>query len=252
MPLTQRVLLVPAAGLGTRLKAAKPKALVEVNGRPMLDHLRHLYRPYVDAMIVVAHSAAAADIERWAAADPLPTRVAEQRKPTGMLDAILLGAPAVLRFEPSSVWITWSDQIGVLAETLERLAESMASEPPPAVALPTVRRNHPYIHFERDATGTISGLAQRREGDRMPDQGESDMGLFALTRHTFERDLPEYARTVMPAGGTGERNFLPFVPWLAARAPVITIAATDAREAIGINTPDELQMMEQWLRSRTA
>ena len=86
----------------------------------------------------------------------------------------------------------------------------------------------------------------------MPDQGESDMGLFALTRHTFERDLPEYARTVMPAGGTGERNFLPFVPWLAARAPVVTIAATDAREAIGINTPDELQMMEQWLRSRTA
>jgi bifunctional N-acetylglucosamine-1-phosphate-uridyltransferase/glucosamine-1-phosphate-acetyltransferase GlmU-like protein len=257
---TRRVLLVPAAGLGTRLNAGKPKALVDVNGKPMLDYLRQLYRSYVAAMVVVAHPSAVEDVLRWARATPEnpadlagpPIEVIQQPAPTGMLDAILLAAPAVLRHDPDWIWITWSDQVGVLPETASRLEEATAVGTSPALVLPTVRRPHPYTHFERSAGGAIVRLLQRREGDRMPDEGESDMGVFALTRRTFERELPNYARTVVPAGGTGERNFLPFVPWLAARAPIVTIPATDAREAIGINTPEDLRMMEQWLRSRTA
>jgi hypothetical protein len=53
----------------------------------------------------------------------------------------------------------------------------------------------------------------------MPEEGESDMGLFAMTRETFELDLQDYARDVPAGSGTGERNFLPFVPWLAQRSP---------------------------------
>jgi len=253
------VLLVPAAGLGTRLNAGKPKALVEVNGRPMLDYLWQLYRSHVDAMVVVVHPSAVEEVVRWArpvAGDQgdlvgPPIEVIQQVAPTGMLDAILLAAPAVLRHDPAWIWITWSDQVGVLPETALRLEEATSGGTPSALVLPTVRRPHPYTHFERSAGGAIVRLLQRREGDRMPDEGESDMGVFALTRATFERELPDYARTVVPAGGTGERNFVPFVPWLAGRAPVVTIPATDAREAIGVNTPEDLRMMEQWLRSRT-
>jgi len=252
MPLMGRVLLVPAAGLGTRLRAGRPKALIEVNGQPMLDYLRQLYRSYVDALVIVAHLSSVEELEQWAKVDTLPTVIAQQPVPTGMLDAILLGAPAVLRFEPASIWITWSDQIGVLPDTVSRLAEATSGAQPPALALPTVRRARPYTHFERDDKGLIQRLLHEREGDRMPDEGESDMGLFALARSAFERDLQQYARTAHTGGSTGERNFLPFVPWLAARARVVTIPATDEREAIGINTPEELRMMEQWLRSRTA
>ena len=54
----------------------------------------------------------------------------------------------------------------------------------------------------------------------MPEHGESDMGLFALTREAFEQDLRAYAREVPPGSTTGERNFVPFVPWLAQRKAV--------------------------------
>ena len=84
----------------------------------------------------------------------------------------------------------------------------------------------------------------------MPEQGESDMGLFAMPGRTFEHDLQDYAREVPPGAATGERNFLPFVPWLAQRKHVTTFACTDPMEAIGINTPDELRQVEDWLRSR--
>jgi bifunctional UDP-N-acetylglucosamine pyrophosphorylase/glucosamine-1-phosphate N-acetyltransferase len=245
MPSRHRQLIVAAAGAGTRLGGDLPKILVPVAGRAMIVHLLELYRTVADRIIVVAHPAFASRLHG-------PFEVMEQHARTGMLDAVLVAAPAVARDQPDEVWITWGDQVGVLPATVGRLAEAMSSPDEPAAALPTVSRSDPYTHFERDADGRISAVRQRREGDAMPSTGESDMGLFALRRDVYERHLPEYARNVRPGAGTGERNFVPFVAWLARRAQVLTFPCTDPREAIGINTPEELRMMEQWLRSRTA
>lgn len=240
-----RLVIVPAAGAGSRLGADLPKILVPVAGRPMLEYLLGLYRPVAEWIVVVAHPTFSALLKG-------PFEVVEQQARTGMLDAVLLGAGAVARHQPDEVWVTWGDQVGVLPATIARLAEAMSSDEAPAAALPTVRRADPYIHFERSADGRMSALLQRREGDAMPATGESDMGLFALTREAYERDLTEYARGARPGAGTGERNFVPFMPWLARRARVVTVPCTDDREAIGINTPEELRVMEQWLGSRTA
>jgi bifunctional UDP-N-acetylglucosamine pyrophosphorylase/glucosamine-1-phosphate N-acetyltransferase len=242
-----RLLVIPAAGLGTRLQSSRPKALVPVNGRPMLDHLADLYAEYVDYSVVIAHPSFAADIEAWADEEGY-SEVVQQPSPTGMLDAILLAASAVARLRPDSIWITWCDQVGVLPATVGRLADVTSLEPAPALAFPTVRRTDPYIHFVRDADGRITSVLHRREGDRMPDEGESDMGLFALSRDAFDRDLHQYASDVVPGQSTGERNFLPFIPWLASRATVVTFPCTDPMEAIGINTAEELQQVEAWLR----
>jgi CTP:molybdopterin cytidylyltransferase MocA len=247
----RRVLLVPAAGLGSRLQVHGAKALVAVNGRPMLDHIADLYQPYVNRLIVVTHPSFAPAISEWAGSRG-GTHVVEQPAPTGMLDAILLAAPAVARERPDAVWITWCDQVGVLPRTVARLAAEEGRRPAPALVGPTVRRAHPYIHFVRDAAERIIAVRHRREGDQMPDEGESDMGLFALTRDTYDRLLVEYAATVVPGRATAERNFLPFIAWLAGRAPVATIPCTDPMEAVGINTPEELRQVEGWLRTRGA
>jgi bifunctional N-acetylglucosamine-1-phosphate-uridyltransferase/glucosamine-1-phosphate-acetyltransferase GlmU-like protein len=244
-----RLLVIPAAGRGSRLNTPTPKALVHVNGRPMLDHLVDLYAPFVAHVVVIAHPSFAATVAEWRGPHA-HVSVAEQAAPTGMLDAVLAAAPAVRAHRPDAVWITWADQIAVRRGTAGRLAEVTAGPHPPACALPTVRRRDPYIHFDRDDAGRIVGLRQRREGDAMPAEGESDMGLFALTREAFCDDLEEYARDV-PAGTlTAERNFLPFIPWLARRRPVVTFACADPMESVGINTPAELSQVETWLRSR--
>lgn len=246
-----RLLIIPAAGRGSRLGAGRPKPLVPVNGRTMLEHLADLYRPYVQRLVVVAHPSFAQEIEAWGDQRGNVSVVAQDH-PTGMLDAIMLATPVVHTCQPEMVWITWADQVGVLPGTVRRLADASARVPAPALVLPTVHRRDPYTHFERDAQGRLSRFLQRREGDEMPAEGESDMGVFALARDTFEHDLAEYARTVVPAAGTGERNFVPFVPWLAQRKTVVTFPCTDPMEAIGINTPEELHTIETWLRGRGA
>lgn len=246
----RRLLIIPAAGLGSRLGATRPKPLVEVNGRPMLDHLMALYRPFVDDTVVIANPSFVSSVVEWGRHANAPLSITEQPSPTGMLDAILLAGPFVSRSRPDEVWITWSDQVGVLPATAERMADVMTTAPKPALALPTVRRSQPYIHFDRDDSGRIARLRQRREGDVMPDQGEGDIGLFAMARATFEDDLEAYARDVPRGHATGERNFVPFVPWLAQRKAVATFPCTDPMEAVGINTPDELRQVEAWLRGR--
>lgn len=241
---------MPAAGRGSRLGSALPKALVAVNGRPMLAHLADRYRGVVAALVAVIHPSWRAEALDLVKELPMAVTVAEQPEPTGMLDAVLIGIEAARALRPARVWITWCDQIGVLTATASRLS---ACEQGTAVALPVVHRQDPYIHFDRDPSGRLVAVRQRREGDSLPPEGESDMGLFSLSSEAAFEQLPAFARAAARGSATGERNFLPFIPWSAQQgARVVTCPAADPREAIGVNTPEELEFVSAWLRERAA
>lgn len=247
---TGRLLIVPAAGTGSRLGAGVPKLLVSVAGRPMIGWLLELYRPHVERFAVVVHPSALDRTADSLANARLPIEFFVQREPTGMLDAILIARPAVERHRPDRVWITWCDQIAIHPATLARLAWEDETSPAPSLVLPTCRGANPYVHFERDSGGRITRVLHRREGDPMPDVGESDTGLFDLSGETFTDLLPQYAREVRPASATRERNFVPFVAWAAARTRVVTFPCREPEEAIGVNTPNELARIEAYLRNR--
>jgi bifunctional N-acetylglucosamine-1-phosphate-uridyltransferase/glucosamine-1-phosphate-acetyltransferase GlmU-like protein len=247
--MNERTLVVPAAGAGSRLGHTLPKLLVPVGGIAMIDRLQALYHGVVDAVILVVSPAAEAIVQAHIAAWPEPVTCVVQAEPTGMLDAIGLGIGA-LAARPQEAWITWCDQVGVHPATIARLARERAGHAGAACIFPTVTRNEPYIHFEADATGRLVAVRQRREGDVMPGRGESDMGLFSLSASAC-RALPDYARTAGRGSLTGERNFLPMIPWLAARgAEVVTFPVVDEMEAVGVNTPGELALVERYLAGR--
>jgi bifunctional UDP-N-acetylglucosamine pyrophosphorylase/glucosamine-1-phosphate N-acetyltransferase len=233
-----RLLIVPAAGLGSRLGAGVPKLLVPVAGVPMIDRILDLYADRITRVVIVVNPAFAADVRRHLGSRSRPVTIdcVEQPAPTGMLDAILLGAPSVARSVPVSIWITWCDQVAVHGLTIEKLSKRTTYAPYPAIVMPTVIREHPYIHLDRDRSGRITRVLHRREGDRMPQTGESDIGVFALSPFAYNELLPEYAREVEVGGATGERNFLPFIPWVAREHDVATFPCTDPMEAVGYTT----------------
>lgn len=247
-----RLLIIPAAGLGTRLGSPLPKVLVPVAGVAMIDRLLDLYGDVVDRVVVVVNPAAALAVRKHLQqrTNVPPIDVVEQVTPTGMLDAVLLGLPAAERHTPSSIWVTWCDQVAVHPKTIERLAERTSGESP-AVVLPTVISAEPYIHLERDEARRFVRVLHRREGDEMPPIGESDMGVFAMSGQAFRVWLPQYAGEVETGRATGERNFLPFIPWVNARADVGSFLAEDPMEAIGINTPEDLARVERYLSGTT-
>ena len=242
---------VPAAGLGSRLGGTVPKLLVPVAGVPMIDRILDLYQRVVDRVVVVVTPAFAADVRRHLdkRREAGCLECIEQSSPTGMLDAILLGLPAARTYSPSSIWVTWCDQVAVHPNTLGRLASRTSGDPLAALVFPTVTRQAPYIHFERDSSRRITRVLHRREGDEMPAIGESDIGLFAMSPTAYHELLPTYADEVEIGQITRERNFLPFIPWLARTHTVATFPCEDPIEAVGINTPEELGTVERYLRS---
>jgi molybdopterin-guanine dinucleotide biosynthesis protein A len=242
-----RVLIVAAAGRGSRLGAAGPKALVRVAGQPMLERLLAMHRATVDRVVVVAAPDTLADFERFVAGSGAPVDLAVQAEPTGMLDAVLAARAVVAAWRPRRVAITWCDQIALADRTIARVAARARSAGAPALVFPTFVMDHPYIHFDRNAAGAIVGVRQRREGDEMPERGESDLGLFDLSFGAYDRDLDHFASGPVPAGRTGERNFLPFIPWLAARQTVETVAGESQIETVGINTPEDLRAVQDHL-----
>ena len=231
------MLIVPAAGLGTRLRTTLPKVLAHVNGRPMLDWLLALYQGVVDRAIIVVHPSFADQIRAYGETTGARLVYQVQETPTGMLDAIICTAPAVAASDASRILITWCDQIAIHPQTVARLTTVSDTQPAAALVMPTARQADPYIHLERDSTGRIVRVLHRREGDRLPPVGESDMGLFSLSRDAFLNDLASFAASAGTGGATGERNFLPFIPWMAERAGVLTFPCVDPIEAVGVNTP---------------
>jgi bifunctional UDP-N-acetylglucosamine pyrophosphorylase / glucosamine-1-phosphate N-acetyltransferase len=249
-----RVLVLPAAGTGSRLGpllgSGLPKVLHPVAGRPMLAHLAALHRPWVDRWHVVVRPVDRPAVEAACLNLGLPAVLHDQPVPLGMLDAVLRPLEAVRREVPASVWITWCDQIGVRAETLSRLA-AVDTGPGATVTLPSCRKAEPYIHFDRDDAGRIHYVRHRREGEAMPAVGEGDAGLFALSPSAYLEELPRYAAAPDAAGHvTGERNFLPFLPWIEAIGRVSTFPCLDDEESIGVNTPADLAAMEAYLARR--
>ncbi|MEO8198936.1 MAG: NTP transferase domain-containing protein [Gemmatimonadota bacterium] len=244
-----RIIVIPAAGRGSRLGSNLPKLLVPVNGRPMIDYLFQRYRDVASVFLLVVSPGAESAVRSHLKGREEKIEILVQESPTGMLDAILIPCERVRQLHPDEVWITWCDQVAVESETVRRLASLMGTARIPALGLPTVILGAPYIHFARHPDGGIAEVLHRREGDTMPEHGEGDIGLFALTAATYLDLLPQYAEAAPLGRLTGERNFLPFIPWLASRGSVRTIRATAPIEAIGINTEEELEKVSQYLGS---
>ena len=239
----KRLLIIPAAGRGSRLGSDDPKVLTRVAGRPMLDHLERLYRRAVDHTVVVASPGASAAVRGRLKAFGWNGTVVEQAEPTGMLDAILLAAPVVLAEKPDRVWITWCDQIAMRPESIRRMQDLEARDPDADVIMPVSESADPYTHLDLDDVGRVTRFLQRREGDEMPASGRSDAGFFSLSRRTFLEDLRWYASHSAEGSKTAERNFVPFIVGRrVATFPVSTIEAT------GVNTPEERELVESHIK----
>jgi bifunctional UDP-N-acetylglucosamine pyrophosphorylase/glucosamine-1-phosphate N-acetyltransferase len=247
-----RLMVIPAAGRGSRLGLDVPKVLAPVAGRPMIEHLLSRYGPIINRFAVISSPAARDGLVRLLEGRTPGVDVVVQAEPTGMLDAILTAYDLVRQVQPDRVWVTWCDQLAVHEATLARIIDAETAPSEPALVVPTCPGPEPYIHFDRDASGRIVSVRQRREGDRMPSVGESDIGLFALSRRAYLRDLRAYADAPSQGSSTRERNFLPFIPWLAAYEGVVTVPCTDPIEAVGINTLDELAQVEAYIRQAEA
>ena len=217
----------------------------------MIDHVLALYAGIATRAAIVVQPSALASVRQHLETAPMPVELFIQPAPTGMLDAIQLARPAVERVRPRRVWITWCDQIALHPATIAALERADDAVPEPPIALPTCRRSDPYVHFDRDGD-RITRVRHRREGDPMPDIGETDAGLFDLSLACVP-PRPAVVRRVPGDRGKDRRaqfrplRILDVGPWPRRHGRMF-----EPEEAVGVNTPDELERIEAHLRARAS
>ena len=240
--------VIPAAGRGTRLGSLRPKILYPLGGRAILDWLLDFLVPNCASLVFVLSPEGAGEVTA-ALEQRIPGRftIVMQETPTGMGDAVALALPHVRTRHAA---VVWGDQVALRRESVETCMRLHQGPLQPSVTCPTVLRANPYIHFDRDETGRLVGLKQAREGDAMPETGESDTGFFCFETTALRRLLD---RLRVESGSVGnatrEFNLLPIIPLAAQREVVLTPRAMRLEETVGVNTSEDAAIVEAYLRS---
>jgi len=244
--------IVPAAGRGSRLGSSRPKVLYPVGGRLLIEWLLDFLEPNCSRIVFVLSPEGAPEV-RPELERLIPGRyeIAIQEEPRGMGDAVELALSAVAT--PHLV-IVWGDQVALRRASVDACLRLHEGPLHPAITCPTVVRPNPYIHFDRDADGRISGLRQAREGDTMPEEGESDTGFFCFETQTLRGLLADLRRAPGQEGrSTGEFNFLPIIPLASCRGlEIISPELMTLGETVGINSVADAAAAEAFLQSSNA
>ena len=245
---SQWTAIIPAAGRGSRLGSDRPKILYPVAGRLLIEWLLDFLEPNCNRLIFVLSPEGVEEV-RPELERLIPGRyeIVIQRQPLGMGDAVQRALPAVNT--PHSV-IVWGDQVALRPASVEACLRLHEGPMNAAVTCPTVFRANPYIHFDRDDGGRISGLRQAREGDAMPEEGESDTGFFCFETQTLRRLLVALCEEPGQTGrSTGEFNFLPVIPLAAHQGlEILSPLLMTLAETVGINSAADAHAVEAFLR----
>jgi bifunctional UDP-N-acetylglucosamine pyrophosphorylase/glucosamine-1-phosphate N-acetyltransferase len=236
--------VIPAAGKGTRLGGDGPKILTRLTARDTIWSILYAkLAPLVDHIHLVLSPEGAAVFP--ALPDNVSTSV--QPEPSGMGDAIFRGHDVWSNYD--AILVVWGDQVFVSANTLERTIGALGKSRH-HIVLPVTRMVQPYVEYVFDGPRLIRVL-QTREGDDTTPNGFSDVGTFLLGTDGLKTAWEYYLVGVPRGAGTGEINFLPFLPFLSSEGWAINrIAVADETEARGINTREDLAFFQRLYRER--
>lgn len=242
--------IILAAGKGTRMKSDKPKVLHEVCGRPMLAYVVDACRaagcqPVIG---VIGHQADRVR-EVFAGADP-PIRWAEQSPQLGTGHAVMCCGEELAELA-GEVIVLAGDGPLIRPETLQQLLDTHRSEQA-ACTLATCVMDDPARNGRiiRDEQGKLLGIVEyldATEAQREINEVNVSMYCFdaAALRHALGKITNDNAK--------GEYYLTDTLKILAAEGkPLAAVAAVPVEEAMGINTLDDLQQVEQMMRQRDA
>lgn len=239
--------VIPAAGLGTRLKINLPKILAPLaptttiwsllrHNLVLVDHIHVIVSPHGEPVMrnILEEDLASGFVT-----------MSIQPKPLGMGDAIFQGYP--VWSQADRILVVWGDQACVSQDTFTRALKVHAGADK-TIALPLARVATPYVEYLFNDS-TLTAIRQSREQEKCAAQGLADVGTFVLSVRELFSNWNTYKKLTPPGSKTNEINFLPFLPYLASLGWIIhRVDVSNPLETRGINTTEDLQFFQQLFR----
>jgi bifunctional UDP-N-acetylglucosamine pyrophosphorylase/glucosamine-1-phosphate N-acetyltransferase len=238
--------IVLAAGEGTRMRSAVPKALHEIAGRPMLHHVLASLEEISPAETVVVLGRDMDEVAKAIA----PTKTVVQHPPRGTGDAVR-AARSVLEgalLELGDIVILYGDAPLLQSETIARLIDTRrAANAAIAVAGMRPADPSPYGRLVLGADGGVERIVEAR--DASPAEAAIILcngGIMAVAaEHLF--DLVDRLET-----NNAKREFYltDIVAIARQRNLRVAYAELPAEEVLGVNTRAELARAEALMQDR--
>jgi bifunctional UDP-N-acetylglucosamine pyrophosphorylase / glucosamine-1-phosphate N-acetyltransferase len=238
------VAIVLAAGKGTRMKSELPKVLIPVAGRPMIEYvLDALAAGGIDSIIAVVGYRA--DLVRSTLAQRKGLTFVEQTQQLGTGHAVMVAREALAGHD-GPVLIVTGDSPMMQGDSLRTLlAEFVKSRP--ACFIGTGYRENPFGlgRVVRDDQGRFVAIVE--EKDATPD--ERKITEVSVSCYIFDcRELLFALDQISDQNSQGE-YYITDCPGVlkAAGKDVRALPVLKPREMLGVNTPEELAVVEAQL-----
>ncbi|MBM3485408.1 MAG: bifunctional UDP-N-acetylglucosamine diphosphorylase/glucosamine-1-phosphate N-acetyltransferase GlmU [Alphaproteobacteria bacterium] len=237
--------VVLAAGLGTRMKSARPKVLHEVAGRPMVCHVLDALRTAaVDRTVVVIGPEMGA-----VAAAVAPAATALQAERLGTAHAVLAARDALTAFG-GDILVLFGDTPLLTAETIAAMRRRIEGPDRPAVVVLGFQPRDPaaYGRVILAADGSLAAIVEYKDATeaerRVP---LCNSGVMALRGDVAWALLD----AVGNANAKGE-YYLTDVVAIARRRGLgsALVEVSDEGEVMGVNARAELAVAEAIMQDR--
>ena len=242
--------VILAAGQGKRMKSDLPKVAHLCAEKPLVNWAIDAARAAgaTDVVAVVGHGA---DVVRGLVPEEVPCALQERQLGTG--DAVRSALPALeARGFAGPVLVLNGDSPLITPETLQALTATQRETGAAVVALTCVLDNpFGYGRIVRDAqTGDVLRIVEQK--DCTPEEAaitECNSGFYC-----FDYDALTDALSRLTSDNAQGEYYLTDVLELSREAGrrVVAYTAPDARECLGVNTPEQLAVVEAIMRERLA
>jgi bifunctional UDP-N-acetylglucosamine pyrophosphorylase/glucosamine-1-phosphate N-acetyltransferase len=242
--------VILAAGEGTRMRSDKAKVLHEIAGRPLLDHVLVACEEAGVASAVVVVGAKKEQVEAWLEQRPrgaMAVRAAVQAEQKGTGHALTCALPAV--GEGDELVVLCGDAPLIRARTIaELLAMHRARQAGATILTADLDDPSGYGRVVRKPSGDVARIVEHR------DASDDERALTEINSadYVFDRAAVAEALTrVTNDNRQGEYYLTDTIALLeAAGRPILALKVEDAREVLGVNTPEQLAEAERAFLAR--
>lgn len=246
--MSTRVIIL-AAGKGKRMGADLPKPLVEIAGRPMIEHLLDNVRDSgLDPRpILVVAPDSVEQFNEFCNHRDCEYVTQEQQLGTG--HAVTMAQEAANGAD--TIMVLYGDHPFIAAETLTELAELHKEQGATITMLTTTVPNFKDEHagFERwgriirDSVGRIQEIKEAKDAtEEELAIREVNPSIFAFNAEWLWEHLPELKNT----NAGGEYYLTDLVGLAIEEGESVVTSSAKPFEVVGINTPEELKRAEEY------
>jgi bifunctional UDP-N-acetylglucosamine pyrophosphorylase/glucosamine-1-phosphate N-acetyltransferase len=240
------LIVVLAAGKGTRMKSARPKVMHRVAGLSMLGHALKTATGVGAARIAVVVGPDMADVRAEALGHVAAAEIYEQPGQRGTADAVLAAAPALAR-HTGDVMVVFADNPLITPASLTRLRTCLGMGA--AVAVLGFKAQDPtgYGRLLIDAVGDVVAIREHNDAS----EAERALGLCNSGVMAFRTPrLLDLLKSIGTNNAKGEFYLTDVVGLARASGLRVAYALCDEREVLGVNSRAQLAEAESAFQAR--